>query len=760
MKSRKVSLAFEWMNVQPHRPYHYRNEIWPALAKLHPDEFAESKSRKTPWYSLHRDMSEDERFVRGDAGLFALAASDTAIGAPAAVPVVASDNPQDEVQVWIFQANPKFYRILEALQRLDRMQFLANRYKDRIRVGDVVLLWMSGEYAGIYAQARVVEGVADRSSDGEDAGFCADGTDGNTARPRVVLAIEKRFLGNPLLKTAIAARTGLDGLMILRQPNGTNFAVTSEEWSNLRVLLPREENSEPSPKVLAWANKRATRAGKLYQESCGELLERFVSESLADGQEHSRDEITRWFFESYPSFKPITVKCHIEKYTTNFRSRVHYGATADHDLLFRVAEDWSRLRLYRPKDDPAPIHGLTGDEKTQSSKGTAAKDRKQSPVERNRRLLQHLATYGELADRDLEGLGFSNAVLSDWLDALLTRRPGAYVATPLFFQLVEGDATSAVFTTRLAARFMGEHLRRHASNPIPELEEHVWSRFGCWHLTQPNPGDLKTHAYLSVPLQEDRDMTASERLDLFAQLPSKVIGDLIREPDFLSEQQSWSADAADRTAEGPLSRQLRRSWRRPLLLTATEVPFDDDGHVLVGEMDRSEVTTRTHVVSGLPLLAADEWEPGLTIRRDEAADRLLRHPLATAIVQFEVHRLFAGLSGEPSAVLSTEGSDVSLNLDAISRGPLWQHVRALLEQAGYWPVGATTRDTAWASAVGATVSNLEQLGVLDRHGATLGLCEAYQSLIKAHPGHPQNRGEKPYRVRLAQFLATIRGVKE
>ena len=357
------------MSAQPRRQYHYRNEIWSALAKLHPDEFAESKNRKTPWYSLHRDMSKDERFVRGVSGLFELAANSIASTESAAEPIVAKVSTSEQADVWIFQANPKIYRILEALQRLDRMQFLANRYRDRIRVGDIVLLWMSGEYAGIYAQARVVEGVEERTSDGEDAGFWADGIDGNTSRPRVVLAIEKRFLGNPLLKNTIAARPGLDSLMILRQPNGTNFAVTTEQWSHLRALLPSEENVDPSANVLAWAKKRATRAGKLYEESCGELLERFIAEAFADGQEHPRDEINEWFFESYPLFKPMTVQCHIEKYTTNFRSRVHYGATPDHDLLFRVADDWARLRLYRPEDDPAPIYELTGNGKSRAVKG-------------------------------------------------------------------------------------------------------------------------------------------------------------------------------------------------------------------------------------------------------------------------------------------------------------------------------------------------------------------------------------------------------
>ena len=70
-----------------------------------------------------------------------------------------------------------------------------------------------------------MEGVADRKSDGDDAAFWADPSSGATTRPRVVLAIEKRFLGNPLLKTTIAATEGLANLMILRQPNGTNFPV-------------------------------------------------------------------------------------------------------------------------------------------------------------------------------------------------------------------------------------------------------------------------------------------------------------------------------------------------------------------------------------------------------------------------------------------------------------------------------------------------------------------------------------------------------
>ncbi|MDP4510661.1 EVE domain-containing protein [Nonomuraea turcica] len=752
MRPRKVDLAFDWMRSQPRRAFHYRDEVWAALAEVHSDEFAVSDDRKTPWFSLHRDMTQDARFLRGDKGMFELvegAIAEVTSAEVAAVPDV------KEPRVWIFQANPKFYRILEALQHLDRMQFLTNRYKDRIHVGDVVLLWMSGNHAGIYAQARVVEGVADRKSDGDDAAFWADPSSGATTKPRVVLAIEKRFLGNPLLKTTIAATEGLANLMILRQPNGTNFPVDADAWELLRPLLPTEETREPAREVLTWAMKRA-RAGKIYDESCNELLERFVAETFADGEEHSRDEITSWFAANYPLFKPITVQCHIEKYTTNFRSRVHYNATPEHDLLFRVDDDWARLRLYRPGDDPAPIHDKPDAPKRSKAK-TPTKAKQVSPLDRNRRLLAHLATLGELTPGDLEDLRLDEAHLSDWLDSLLARRPEAHVVTPLFFHLIDGDAGPSAFTTRLAARFMGEHLRRHAPEPIPELEEHVWARFGRWHLTQAHGGDQKTHAYLSVPIREPRDVAASERLDLFAQLPPKVIGDLIREPEFLSEQQSWSADAASKSSEGPLSTQLRRSWKRPLLLSTVELLVADDGQVLIGEMERTDVMARSYVVAGLPLCRRGEWEPAATLGREAAAERLFQHPVAAALLQFEVHRLFAGLAGDVAAPIHIGGGVAHLELDGAGRGPLWRHVRSMLKQVGYWPVGASTQDSLWASAVHVMLKNLELLDVFERDGDVLRLTDDYQSKIKAHPGHLQNRGEKPYRVRLSQFLAALHG---
>ena len=770
MKPRKVDLAFEWMQGQPRRAYHYRDEVWAALAEFHPGEFGVSDERKTPWFSLHRDMTQDRRFLRGDRGMFELANPDA--------PDVSTQTGNDPVplvqesQVWIFQSNPKFYRFLEALQKLDRMQFLTNRYKNRIKVGDIVLLWMSGNHAGIYAQARVVRGVAERKDDGDDASFWADPNAASTVKPRVVLSIEQRFLASPVLKGTIAATEGLDKLLILRQPNGTNYPVKSDEWERLRHLLPSQETREPAP-----INDQQETT-KPEEGDCSAYVSHSPNGLAADEPEEPkaarRTNAILPVFNCPPAteLKPVRPSSKVGQIVDMCAGD---GARAS-DLMplfvTRTGQRWKRYSIdvvfrwdlthkgygVRTIGDPAGVdHTYIVYAGTAVRPKATGKGKKLSPLDRNRRLLAHLASFGELIRSDLEDLGLDETHLGDWLDSLLVRRPEAYVVTPLFLHLIEGDVGPAAFTTRLAARFMGEHLRRHSPEPIAEIEEHVWSRFGSWHLPQPHGGDQKTGAYLNVPIREPHAVAASERLDLFTHLPPNVIGDLIREPDFLAEQQSWSADAASKSQEGPLSTQLHRGWKRPLFLSVVELRADDDGQVLIGAMERTEVIERSYVVGGLPLTGAGEWEPAATLERTAVAELLLQHPVAAAIVQFEVHRLFAGLSGDPAAVLNAADTTVQLEIDAVGRGPLWRHVRAVLEQAAYRPVGASTLDSLWASAVHVALMNLELLNVLERQGDFLCLTEEYQSKIKAHPGHPQNRGEKPYRVRLSQFLAGLQG---
>lgn len=97
----------------------------------------------------------------------------------------------------------------------------------------------------------------------------------------------------------------------------------------------------------------------IYEKSTNQLLTEYIKANLTPGQIMEKDQIMNWFKTNYPKIKSNTVNCHIIKFTTNHRTRVHYNAGPVNDLLFQLPD--KRLRLYNPEADPAPIYeGVVG----------------------------------------------------------------------------------------------------------------------------------------------------------------------------------------------------------------------------------------------------------------------------------------------------------------------------------------------------------------------------------------------------------------
>jgi hypothetical protein len=86
------------------------------------------------------------------------------------------------------------------------------------------------------------------------------------------------------------------------------------------------------------------------------VLIREMAADLAPQKGHlfSKDQALAWFAQRYPKIKEGTISAHLIRFSSNARSRLHYNAKADEDLLFQV--DGSHFRLYDPSNDPAPIH--------------------------------------------------------------------------------------------------------------------------------------------------------------------------------------------------------------------------------------------------------------------------------------------------------------------------------------------------------------------------------------------------------------------
>jgi predicted RNA-binding protein with PUA-like domain len=136
---------------------------------------------------------------------------------------------------WLFQGNPKYYRVLDGIRDFEQMPWLVTRYGKDIATGDGVLVWVSGKEAGIYAIAQVTE-PPQVITKLPDRKYWAD-PNRATGKQQATIRFISKLLGSPLLKTILLKDPLLKNLLVIRAPNSTNFKVTQEEWQRVHELL-------------------------------------------------------------------------------------------------------------------------------------------------------------------------------------------------------------------------------------------------------------------------------------------------------------------------------------------------------------------------------------------------------------------------------------------------------------------------------------------------------------------------------------------
>jgi predicted RNA-binding protein with PUA-like domain len=140
---------------------------------------------------------------------------------------------------WIFQANPEKYDIDTELRTLDVGDWTVRRYQNRVQPGDLVFVWKSSprrSIRGIYAAARIRSGIKVTASPPELGGNLFRKASDNKVEPRVEIEYLKK-LSSPILVEDIRGNPALRNLLVLRQPNATNFALSDSECAEIRRLL-------------------------------------------------------------------------------------------------------------------------------------------------------------------------------------------------------------------------------------------------------------------------------------------------------------------------------------------------------------------------------------------------------------------------------------------------------------------------------------------------------------------------------------------
>lgn len=135
---------------------------------------------------------------------------------------------------WLFQGNPKYYRILDAIQELQEMPWPVTRHGKNMALGDGVLIWMSGPDAGIYAVAEIIA-LPEILTELPDQKYWVD-TTRSQGKMMAKIRYIRKFLGQPLRKLELRQDPILKNLLVLKVPNGTNFKVTLQEWERVYDL--------------------------------------------------------------------------------------------------------------------------------------------------------------------------------------------------------------------------------------------------------------------------------------------------------------------------------------------------------------------------------------------------------------------------------------------------------------------------------------------------------------------------------------------
>ena len=91
---------------------------------------------------------------------------------------------------WIFQANPKHYRIEDALQELGSISWRVPQYTEQIAPGDNVLIWRSGKQAGVVGLGTVQSIPHLASVPPSEKRFVADPDSEGKAETRVIVSVE------------------------------------------------------------------------------------------------------------------------------------------------------------------------------------------------------------------------------------------------------------------------------------------------------------------------------------------------------------------------------------------------------------------------------------------------------------------------------------------------------------------------------------------------------------------------------------------
>jgi len=150
------------------------------------------------------------------------------------------------LKYWVFQFNSAVYEWFDWMkENRETEQWLTSQHARDIRKGDRVAIWASGDKAGVYAIGEIIANPSRRPLNPEQEKYWTEKTDANKFREKnsVTIRYLKVIIDMPLLEDKCREDPILSAMEILRQPQGTNFPLTKEQWNRILEVVDKKHQT-------------------------------------------------------------------------------------------------------------------------------------------------------------------------------------------------------------------------------------------------------------------------------------------------------------------------------------------------------------------------------------------------------------------------------------------------------------------------------------------------------------------------------------
>ena len=135
-----------------------------------------------------------------------------------------------DTNYWLFQGNPSLFDVEQALKDKVLTSWRVNAHKEKIKPGDKVIIWASGDRRGCYALCEVESNVREDIVNEDEVPYYKEELK-DEPFDQVELRVTHNLSERPITYEQIKEIEDLKDLKIGNQ--GTNFAATKEEYETL-----------------------------------------------------------------------------------------------------------------------------------------------------------------------------------------------------------------------------------------------------------------------------------------------------------------------------------------------------------------------------------------------------------------------------------------------------------------------------------------------------------------------------------------------